>query len=85
MSCKRHLNRRSTNQAGTLTLPKAALDTRFTVGGDAVTMIDPYDPPYPDGPTDPEDIPMPLASSSWLDDDDSFDEEWASQARRIPE
>lgn len=48
-------------------------------------MIDPYDPPHPDGPTDPEDIPLSLAASPWLDDEDSLDEEWVVQARRILE
>jgi hypothetical protein len=47
-------------------------------------MIDPYDPPHPDGPDDGDDLPGPPASVSWLDDDDPADEEWSSpfQPRR---
>jgi hypothetical protein len=39
-------------------------------------MIDPYDPRHPDGPDDPDDLPgsPPMATISWLDDDDPFDD-----------
>jgi hypothetical protein len=46
------------------------------------TMIDPYDPPSPDGPVDPEDLPgPPPAAVSWLHDDDPEDEERRSDFR----
>lgn len=32
--------------------------------------VDPYDPPYPDGPLDPDEFPTSPAGMSWLDDDD---------------
>ncbi len=42
-------------------------------------MIDPYgiyDPYHPDGADDPEDLPGgPMTDISWLDDEDSFDDE----------
>lgn len=42
-------------------------------------MIDPYDPPHPDGPDDSDELPGAPASVSWLDDDDDLaDEEWDS-------
>ena len=45
-------------------------------------MIDPYDPPHPDGPVDPEDVPgPPLAAVSWLHDAEPPDEEWQSGFR----
>lgn len=31
-------------------------------------MIDPYDPPHPDGPLE-DDVPAPLLGPSWLDDE----------------
>jgi hypothetical protein len=43
-------------------------------------MIDPYDPPHPDGPIDEEDAPQ--ATILWLDDDeDPADEKWRSDLR----
>ena len=45
-------------------------------------MIDPYDPPHPDGPVDPEDLPgPPLAAVSWLHDEEPPDDEWQSGFR----
>lgn len=45
-------------------------------------MIDPYDPLHPDGADDPDDLPgPPMASISWLDDDDSEGEESRSDFR----
>ena len=46
-------------------------------------MIDPYDPPHPDGADDPDDLPggPPIVTISWLDDDDGFNEEWHSGFR----
>jgi hypothetical protein len=52
-------------------------------------VIDPYDPPHPDGPLDPEDVPgPPLADISWLHDDEPDDQpydptqdEWISDFR----
>ena len=45
-------------------------------------MIDPYDPPHPDGPLDPEDQPgPPLAAVSWLHDEEPPDDEWQSGFR----
>jgi hypothetical protein len=49
---------------------------------DAAPMIDPYDPPHPDGPVDPDDIPgPPLAAVSWLHDEEPPDDEWQSGFR----
>ena len=45
-------------------------------------MIDPYDPPRPDGPDDPDDLPgPPLATISWLRDEEPPDDEWQSDFR----
>jgi hypothetical protein len=45
-------------------------------------MIDPYDPPHPDGPDDPDDLPgPPLATVSWLHDEEPPDDEWQSDFR----
>ena len=46
-------------------------------------MIDPYDPPHPDGADDPDDLPggPPIVSISWLDDDNEFESEWTSAFR----
>jgi hypothetical protein len=46
-------------------------------------MIDPYDPRHPDGADDPDDLPgsPPMATISWLDDDDPFDDTSGSDFR----
>ena len=41
-------------------------------------MLDPYDPFHPDGPDDADDLPGgPMTTILWLDDEDSFDEDWS--------
>jgi hypothetical protein len=41
-------------------------------------MIDPYDPFHPDGPDDSDDLPGgPMTTISWLDDEDSFGDDWS--------
>ena len=48
-------------------------------------MIDPYDPPHPDGPVDqydPDELPgSPLADVTWLHDDEPEDDERISDFR----
>ena len=37
-------------------------------------MLDPYDPPHPDGPVD-DDAPIPIFTDSWVDDVDPAEPE----------
>jgi hypothetical protein len=55
----------------------------LSFGADASSMIDPYDPPHPDGADDPDDLPggPPIVSISWLDDGNEFESEWTSAFR----
>ena len=45
-------------------------------------MLDPYDPPHPDGADDEDDLPgATLASVPWFDDEDEGDDERSSDFR----
>jgi hypothetical protein len=59
------------------------LEVPLSCVSNAGAMIDPYDPPHPDGPgSDPDDLPgPPLATISWLHDDEPRDDEWQSGFR----
>jgi hypothetical protein len=48
-------------------------------------MIDPYDLPHPDGPADPDDLPMPLAGPSWLDNEEPAQTGWHSDFSLVRE
>lgn len=58
------------------------LEVGLWFGPDGEAMIDPYDPPHPAGPDDPDDLPgPPLATVSWLHDEEPRDDEWQSDFR----
>jgi hypothetical protein len=50
-----------------------------------VVVIDPYDPPHPDGPVDPDDYFSPHATVPWLNDADEDVTATNSRAWRIEE
>lgn len=63
-----------------------AVHRAFTAVTDADAMINPYDPPSPDGPLDADDLPAPLVGPAWLDDDDEVDErDWRSDFSLVRE
>jgi hypothetical protein len=56
-----------------LTIAYHAADKALIARPQDAGMIDPYDPPHPDGPTDLDDFPAPLVGDSWLADDPEDD------------
>lgn len=48
-------------------------------------MINPYEPIHPDGPVDLDDVPTPMAGTSWLDDDDDATGDWRSHFSLVTE
>jgi hypothetical protein len=69
-------------QRDPMTRPWPLLEVALSLAVQYRSMIDPYDPPHPDGPADPEDVPgPPLATVSWLHDEEPADDEWQSGFR----